>query len=227
MVPEEGASAGDGDLQRRQQRRRDHRARRGSVDRVADSLKSEFKTKRGRKVFDGGGLDPDVSTADEYLSPVAVALVSSGLVFDYASKYSIDHPDQPNLNSFRLSDGDYKKFLDFLQEQKFTYTTSTERYATKLIETARKERYHGELESQLNMLKNKIDVLKVSDISKFKNEIQQILEEQIAFHYALTEGQAAVSLNRDKTILEARKVLTNLDTYNNILTPADGQNLKP
>jgi carboxyl-terminal processing protease len=204
-----------------------HRNEDGSVDRMADSLKSEFRTRSGRKVFDGGGLDPDIIIADEYLGAATGALVSSGLVFEFASRYCLENPVQPDLKTFHLSDGDYQKFLDFLREQKFTFTTSTERNARQLIETAKQERYYGDLEAQLNGLKNKIDVLKATDISKFRGEIQEILEEQIAFHYALAEGQAAVSLNRDKTILEARKVLNNLETYHKILTPADGQNPKP
>ena len=204
-----------------------HRNEDGSVDRVADSLKSEFKTKNGRKVFDGGGLDPDVVIADEFLGASTAALINSGLVFDFASKYCLENPDQPDLKSFHLSDNGFKKFLDFLREQKFTYTTSTERSARQLTETARQERYYGDLEGQLNNLKNKIDALKAADISNFKGEIQEILEEQIAFHYALAEGQAAISLNRDKTILEARKVLNNPEAYHKILIPADGQNYKP
>lgn len=64
-----------------------HRKEDGSVDRMADSLKTEFKTKGGRKVFDGGGLDPDISLEDEYIgtesmkrrcdvSPASVTLLS-------------------------------------------------------------------------------------------------------------------------------------------------------
>ena len=74
-----------------------HRKEDGTVERVADSLKSEFKTKNGRKVFDGGGLDPDISMEDEYLGTVTAALINSGLVFDFASKYCAENPTTPNL----------------------------------------------------------------------------------------------------------------------------------
>lgn len=204
-----------------------HRNEDGSVVRMADSLKSEFKTINGRKVFDGGGLDPDISIAGEHLGVATTTLINSGLIFDFASKYCVENPIQPDLKTFRLRDSEYQKFLDFLREQKFAYVTSTERSASQLMETARQERYYGDIEAQLNGLKNKIGALKAADIPKFRGEIQQTLEEQIAFHYALAEGQAAVSLNRDETILEARKVLNNLEAYRNILAPADGQNPKP
>ena len=204
-----------------------HRKEDGTVERVADSLKSEFKTKNGRIVFDGGGLDPDVNTEDEYIGTATGALVASGLVFDFASKYSTENSTPPNLSTFELSDADYDKFLSFLKDQKFSYSTAIERNAKLLIEAAKQERYYPELEGQLNGLKSKIEAVKASDLSRFKNEIKDILEEQIAFHYALNEGQAAVSLHRDKTVIEARKILNDAEAYHKLLTPPNGQNPKP
>jgi len=204
-----------------------HRKDDGSVDRMADSLKSEFKTKGGRKVFDGGGLDPDISMDDEYIGTVTAALINSGMVFEFASKYCSENPDKPELKSFYLSDKDYEKFLGFLKEQKFSYSTAIERNTKQLIEATKQERYYGDLEAQLNLLKNKIEAIKAADLSRFKSEIKEILEEQIGFHYALNEGQASVSLNRDKTIIEARKILNNAEAYHKTLSPTDGQNPKP
>src|SRR5688572_17831059 len=204
-----------------------HRKEDGTVERVADSLKSEFKTKNGRTVFDGGGLDPDISTEDEYMGTATGALVTSGLVFDFASRYCTENSTHPNLSTFELSDADYDKFLNFLKEQKFSYSTSIERNAKLLIEAAKQERYYPELEGQLNGLKSKIEAVKASDLSRFKSEIKDILEEQIAFHYGLNEGQAAVSLHSDKTVVEARKILNDSEAYHKLLTPPNGQNPKP
>lgn len=204
-----------------------HRKDDGTVDRMADSLKTEFKTKGGRKVYDGGGLDPDISLEDNYLGTITAALVNSGTVFEYASKYCAENPLKPDLTTFHITDADYEKFLNFLKEQKFTYSTAIERNTKLLIDAAKKERYYSNLEGQLNALKNKVDATKTGDLVRFKTEIKEILEEQIAFHFGLSEGQAAVSLTRDKTILEARNVLNNPETYHKILTFADVQNPKP
>ena len=204
-----------------------HRKDDGTVERVADSLKSEFKTKSGRAVFDGGGLDPDISMDDDYLGTATSALINSGLVFDFASKYCGEHPMQPTLATFELPDGDYEKFLAFLKENKFSYSTAIERNAKQLIDAAKQERYYPELEGQLNGLKTKIEAVKAADLLRFKNEIKDILEEQIAFHYALNEGQAAVSLHSDKTVVEARKILNDTEAYHKLLTPPNGQNPKP
>jgi carboxyl-terminal processing protease len=194
-----------------------HRKDDGTVDKFADSLKSEFKTKHGRKVYDGGGLDPDIDIEDDYLGTVTSALINSGLTFEFASRYCAENP-APDLKNFHLSDKDYEKFLSFLKENKFTYVTPLERNTKQLMETARQERYYSELEPQLNILKSKIESSKSTDLQRFKSEIQNILEQQIAFHYDLNQGQAKVSVPRDKAISKATAVLKNVEDYKKILS---------
>ncbi|HTE29522.1 MAG TPA: S41 family peptidase [Chryseolinea sp.] len=204
-----------------------HRHEDGSVDRFSDSLKSSFKTKNGREVFDGGGLDPDINMDDEYLGTVTESLLNAGLVFEYATRFCAENPAPPDLRTFKLSDEAYDKFLAYLKDQKFSYTTTIERNSKQLVEAAKQERYYGDLEPLLNSLKDKIDASKAADLTRFKGEIKEILEEQIAFHYGLNEGQGLVSVSRDKTIAEARKILSDHEAYRKILTPADGDHPKP
>ncbi|AYB30348.1 S41 family peptidase [Chryseolinea soli] len=204
-----------------------HRKEDGTVVKMADSLKSEFKTLHGRKVYDGGGLDPDVVTQDEFLSVVAASMASDGLVFEYATRYCAENPAPPSLQSFHLTDKDYEKFLEFLKAEKFTYATVLEKNTNQLIEVAKEERYYTEMESQLSGLKNKVEALKATDLTRFKGEIVEMLEEQIGFHYGLNEGQAAVTIHRDKTILEARKILNDAGTYHKTLSSTDVLAPKP
>ena len=146
-------------------------------------------------------------------------MINSGLIFEYASQYCAIHPKPVDLKNFKLSDGEYDKFLAFLKENKFTYATPLERNTKQLIESAKQERYYTELEAQLNNLKNTIETSKSTDLKRFKSEIAMILEENIAFDYELNEGQADISLHRDKAVLEARKILNDPVTYKKILAP--------
>lgn len=196
-----------------------HRREDGTVERVADSLKVEFKTKHGRKVFDGGGLDPDIKIENEYVGALSSALISSGLVFEFATRYCTENPEKPQLSSFHITDKDYEKFLALAKEQKFTYSTPLERHIRQLVETAKKEKYYSEMESQLTSLKSKVDAGKAADFTRFKSEIVKILEEQIAFHYAQNEGQMEMSLQQDHAVIEARKLLQTPDSYQKILLP--------
>lgn len=203
-----------------------HRHSDGTVDRVADSLKSAFTTKNGRKVFDGGGLDPDIIVEDQYLGTITSALINSGFLFEYATRYVNENPQAPDLKKFALSDQEYERFIAFLKENKFTYSTPLERSAKQLIESAKNEKYFPELESSLSQLKLKIENGKQDDYSRFRNEIRQVLEEQIAFHYGLNEGQADVSLKRDHAVQRAKAVLQEETDYRKILAIANAPDIK-
>src|SRR5687768_6471206 len=104
-----------------------HRKEDGTVMRIADSLKVQYKTRMGRKVYDGGGLDPDIKIDDAYLGTVTIALLNSQLIFEYASKYCSVNQNKPDLKNFKLSESDYQEFINWLSLNKFSYTTPLEK----------------------------------------------------------------------------------------------------
>lgn len=195
-----------------------HRKQDGSVNAFADSVKTAFQTKNGRTVYDGGGLDPDILLEQRYLGEVTSTLYTSGLIFEYATKFCNENPTQPDLKSFKLSDKEFEKFITWTRDQKFTYSTSLEYETKKLVEAARRERYFSDLEGELKSLSSKIESNKAEDLHRFKDEISELLSRQIAFHYALNEGQYIVSLAYDTAIGEAIKSLDDLAGYRKILT---------
>ncbi len=196
-----------------------HRKNDGTVEKFADSLKSSFKTTSGRTVFDGGGLDPDFAVKSESVGSAVIELVRSGLVFDFATKYCNEHPMVTNFQEFHLTDTDYLQFEAWLKGQHFVYTTDLEKQAESLITAAKNERYYNDLQASLSTLQSKIEQNHSGYLTHFRPEIQQILEEEIAFHYALNKGKTEVTLNRDKEIEEAKRILTDSDAYQKILRP--------
>ncbi len=195
-----------------------HRLEDGSVDKFPDSLKTEFKTTVGRSVFDGAGLDPDIEISEGYLSVVAINLITSGFIFDYASKYCGEHPVKPDFKTFQLSNSEYENFMDWIGKKNFTYTTRLEKSTDELIEVSKGEKNYKELSPLLEDLKKRVEESKENDLVRFKSEIMEILTEQIAFHYALDVGRVAVSLPKDKTLLEARQLLNDEEKYLKILS---------
>lgn len=195
-----------------------HRNKDGSVDKFADSLKTEFLTKGGRKVYDGGGLDPDVEVKNEFLSPAAIQLITSGYIFDYASIFVADHPRLSDVKNFKLTDEDYKKFGDWLNDKKFTFSSELEEQMTQLVEVAKRERTYGELQGQLSTLKKQIEQNRAKDLMRYKDEIGTILEEEIAFHIGLIKAQVELSMKRDNELREAIQNLQEETQYKNLLT---------
>ncbi|MEQ1584288.1 MAG: S41 family peptidase [Cyclobacteriaceae bacterium] len=197
----------------------EHRKSDGTVNKFPDSLKREFKTAGGRKVFDGAGLDPDVFIEGETYGSAIVELVGSGYVFEYATKYCGEHAMPTSFKNFNLSDEEYQKFIGWVKEQKFAYTTELDQKAEELIATAKKEKYFDELQSPLKDLKNKIEQNKNSALIRFKPELSKILAQEIAFHYRLSQGQIESSMDSDPEIREAKKVLSDPVVYKKLLSP--------
>lgn len=196
-----------------------HREKDGTVNRVADSLKVAFKTAHGRKVFDGGGLDPDVKIEPETFGSAASELLTSGLMFEYASMYCAANPAPASLKGFRLTDAEYAKFVSWIKSQKFEYTDALEKRADELIAAAKTEKYYNELSASLTDLKSKIISNRENDFTKFRKEISELVEMEIAFHYALNAGQAEASIDRDPDVKEAVKVLADQPGYKKLLLP--------
>ena len=148
-----------------------HRKDDGTVERFADSVKTEFKTKGGRKVFDGGGLDPDINVEEEYVGTITSALINAGLVFEFASKYCAEHPVKPDLKSFQLSDKDFENFLAMLRAKSFPIRSALEDDVSKLVETAKKERYYDQISRELEGIREQSKASKSTDLKSYKAEI--------------------------------------------------------
>ena len=194
-----------------------HRNEDGSVGKVPDSLKSVFYTKNGREVTDGGGVDPDLPVDRGNYAPITLSLVAKGLIFDYATIYAHNKPEIENPRKFSLPDSEYEKFVDWLADKDYDYTTKVEKTVEDLIDYAKKEKYYDDIDQQIASLKQKVFHNKEQDLKKFKVEIIDLLEEEIASRYYLREGMIEASFNDDPQILKAIEVLSNQNEYSDLL----------
>jgi carboxyl-terminal processing protease len=194
-----------------------HRNEDGSVGKVPDSLKVTFKTRNNRSVYDGGGVDPDLVVELEYLAPLAVSLVSKGLIFDYATEYYYSHPTIAPSREFELTDAEYQEFVSWLNGKDYDYTTRVENSIDDLISMAKKEKYYEDIDEQIKSLKLKVQHNKESDLQKFKSDIKQIIEEEISSRYYLRQGVVETSFSSDESIRSAVEVLNDNDRYNQLL----------
>ena len=189
----------------------------GSVKRIPDSLKVEFETKNGRTVYDGGGIDPDVVVEERTLAPITLSLVSKGLLFDYATEYYYTHESINDPGSFSMSDKDFDEFLYWLKDKDYDYVTRVEKSLDEVIELSNKEKFNGVVENTLKELKSKIQHNKENDLQKFREEIRNVLEEEIAARYYLNKGVIESSFDNDPQLLEAIRLLKDNPSYNELL----------
>lgn len=190
-----------------------HRGDDGIAQKVADSLKSAFKTMNGRVVYDGGGVSPDIEVERPLQFPITQSLLNKGLIFDYATEYHQKRPKIAAPKDFSLTEAEYLEFVKWLENKDYDYVTKVETTYNELTASAKKEKYYDDIKDQLEALSKKITHNKESDIMKHKDEIKALLEQEIVSRYYLEKGVKQVSLRNDPEIKKALEVLSKPDDY--------------
>ncbi|MBN2519868.1 MAG: PDZ domain-containing protein [Bacteroidales bacterium] len=185
-----------------------HRNDDGSVGYVPDTLISEFKTLRGRKVFDGGGVSPDIKVNFTKGGNISYALIANQIIFDYATDFVLQNEKINTPDKFELSNEEYNKFKEFVcSKEDFKYQSKTLEEYEDLIETAKKEDYFEAAKEQFETLKKVIALDAKKDLELFKKEIKEILSIEIVKRYYYQKGAYIVSLKNDKELETAIELL--------------------
>ncbi len=194
----------------------------GSVGYVPDSLVSEFSTRNGRKVYDGGGIIPDIQDTMETLSQATIMLYADNKIFDFATDYVLRNPTPPENGIIRISNEEYRNFKDFVITSGFTYETRSENALEKLIETAKEEKYYELASDEFDTLKKKLAHNNEKDLEIFKEEIKEFINEEIAGRYFYQRGRIRTSVKTDKQIEKATSLLIQQEEYDKILNNHSG-----
>lgn len=194
-----------------------HRNPDGSVGKVPDSLKQEFRTSRNRIVYDGGGIDPDVEVENEDTPEVAYTLFVNGYIFNYATQYYYTHPNIAPAKDFKLSDSEYEEFKKWLSDKDYSYTTDVEEYLEQLTDNVKDAKYYSDIQDELEDLKGDLQASKATDLEDFKTTIKAMLEDEIVSRYYLQRGAIEASFDNDEDIKAAVDVLNNPARYTEIL----------
>ena len=187
------------------------------VKEVADSLLKTFKTKNGRDVKDGRGIEPDIKIELRELSRLSALLFSDDYIFNYATDYSLKNQTISPAGEFKLSETDFKEFKDFILKQDLKYTTASEESLKKLKEIAEKEGFNSEIELEYKSLMEKVTPSIERDLEKNKAQICQMLENEIVSRYYFQKGRTIDSFRNDESIEKAILLMENSLNYNTIL----------
>jgi carboxyl-terminal processing protease len=194
----------------------------GSVGVIPDSLISEFKTKNGRTVKDGGGITPDVDVPTETLSQLATELYLRNYIFDFATQYYWAHPDIKSPDQLKFTDQDFTDFKEFLKSKRFNYKTITEQSFNELVSNAKKEKYYDLHKDLFDSLEKDIAHNLEEDMATYKPEIRELLTDEITGRYFYEDGAIKWTLQTDQQILKAIEILNNREQYSSILSGKSG-----
>ncbi|GAA4802093.1 S41 family peptidase [Litoribaculum gwangyangense] len=189
-----------------------HRDENGEAVRVKQENYNEFKTKNGRKVFDGGGVFPDVPMGSYTKSPITTAIINNDLIFNYATNYHYKH-NINDIKSFKLTDADFKDFKNYLKATNFSFETNTEKALKKAFETAKDEELNDNIKADFNTLMTNLNTSKTTVIDENKAYLLELLTEEIVKQYAYREGLYDYYKIHDNHIKKATEILENPSEY--------------
>ncbi|MFC2089615.1 S41 family peptidase [Bacteroidota bacterium] len=194
----------------------------GSVGEIPDSLITEYYTKNGRSVYDGGGIEPDVEIEPLSYSKITQHIFLNNIFFDYATRFRNTNTGISRPKEFSISEEEFANFKSYVEEQDFEYETSSEIALQKLIETAKKEKYYNLSEEEFKLLEKKLAHNNLKDLETFRSEITEVLESEIIGRYYYHHGIYAARTQNDLQLDKAVAVISNQVQVQNILHGKEG-----
>ncbi len=184
-----------------------HRNEDGSVGVIPDSLISEYKTRNGRLVFDGGGIQPDFESIPEMLSEITLQLYAQNMLFDFATRYRSSHNEIDTPESFTLSYDEYLSFTSFVEASGFEFATASEKAFKNLVIAAKHEKYYEIASEELTSLEKMLSHNNLKDLETFSEEIRQLLNEEIVNRYFYHSGRILAQIQEDTQLEKALFVI--------------------
>ena len=193
-----------------------HKDKNGMAIKTEEKNYNAFKTRKGRTVYDGGGIQPDIELEESKSSPIANALVRNDGIFNYVTSYYYKNPSLGNqIPSF--SDADYADFKQFLKVQKFSFDTETEIALKNTLAAAKKEKIEESITAEYQQLLLALQKSENNLLDKNQKEIKALIFDELIKRYQYQEGLYQYYIKNNSEIMKAVSVLNNNSQYKAIL----------
>ena len=189
----------------------------GNVPKFSDVGRKVFTTEKGRKVYGGGGILPDLAIKKPTTTKTTEILFESDAFFNFITNYFYKNKTILPPSQFKLNDAVFSSLKNYLSEYSEDFETKTEKAFKKAMEKATSENLHKSLEKKYEALLAEIQTEKLKELDKNKGEIIDKLTEEIVKRYYYSEGVYQQKAAFDTTILKAVSILNNEKEYHSIL----------
>lgn len=198
------------------------RAEDGSLNHIPDSLITEFRTASGRKVYDGGGVMPDLRLPAEYVSRFAYIVYGRGYIYDFVDELMKENPQREIIpGEFRLSEEEYAQFAAFMEDKDVEWESETKRSLARLKSAAESERYLDAISDELEAIEAGLSDDVQSGLKLYRRELTELIENELILRAAYNEGVIKHNAGKDTDIREAAALLGDIPRYREILVSKD------
>ena len=187
----------------------------GKPIKTSEKEYNAFKTKKGRTVYDGGGVMPDIEIIDMKLSTIVRNLSETEAVFNFATQLYYKNPNTKKPNA--ITDTDFNEFKAFLKKEKIEINTNTEKSLKSLLEAAKKEKIDNEISTEVKQLELAIDRSKDKELDKQKEEIKRLLYQELLLRYGYRNAFYDYISSNYSDVSKAVQLLNTPSEYNKIL----------
>jgi len=189
----------------------------GNAVRTSEKDYTAFKTKKGRTVYDGGGINPDIEIVSQKTSDFTKSLIENLIIFDYATTFYTKN-SFATMNDFSFEDSNYDAFKQSIITSGMDYyETNTEKELKKIMNTQEAENFGKGVSKEYDDLLASIKQSKLEALDTYKAEIEKELQSEILKRYFYREGLYEYQLTHDEAIKAATALLANKSKYDEIL----------
>ena len=193
-----------------------HKDKDGKAIRTDATKYNAFKTRKGRAVFDGGGILPDVEMDETKQSAIVEALVKNNGIFDFATEYYYKNPSM-GTKIPTISDADFSAFKQFLKKEKFTFDTETELALKETLAAAKKENIDDGIMQSYQQLLAALEKSEILLLDKSSSQIKTLLRDELIKRYQYKEGLYEYYIKNNPEIKRSTSLLNNSEEYKKYL----------
>lgn len=177
---------------------------------------TEFKTKNGRSVYDGGGIKPDIVVDVEKESKLIKALKKENLIFDFAINY-VNQNENLNIENFSLEKNSIDDFEKYIYQKNFKFESETDKKIEDLRAIAESEDYLSSIKSILDDLQKGLNKEKEKAFEKETKTLEKLITESVLRKLGYDDAVYTYYTEEGEVIKQAIAILNNKTEYRNIL----------
>jgi carboxyl-terminal processing protease len=147
------------------------------------------------------------------MSSLTTALYTKFFIFDFATRVAAENQTIATPEEFEVTDEIYNKFVAFVKEDHFEYESDSKNEYDALVESAKRDKYYALAQAEFDALKAKLTPNLDNDLGLFKEEISDLLQDEIVSRYYYQKGAIRAAINDDKGIKKAIEELNSETAY--------------
>ena len=183
---------------------------------VPDSLRQAFETKNGRVVFDGQGIEPDITVQDYGSSLIDLALQRNNSYFFFIS--DLIASESPSEGS-ELPENIFDRFANYLIEENFAFETPVDRHLEEIDRNIENFGHESSAQENLDELKALLKDYKISQIHDNRETIERNLHTEWISQIMGERERHGAMLKIDESVLRAIEILGDSHEYQIVLRP--------